>query len=98
MYPVILELTVTFITGVGLGLYFFGVLLWTTNRIPHSRFPFILTAGSLVIRFAGALAVFYLLSRLSGLAGILAALFGFILTKFVFIRMVKPGKRAEVFR
>lgn len=98
MYPEVIEIMMSLLAGFGLGVFFFGLLYWTTGRITYSRFPIILSTVSLIIRFAAALSVFYIASQLWGLVGILASLSAFMLTKYAFIRIVNPRKGLEVFQ
>ena len=94
----LMEFTLSLFIGIGLGLFFFGLLLWTTNRIPYSKYPVVLTMGSLTVRLAAALGVFYFVSQITGWQGILSAVIGFLLVKLTFIKFVKPQSKVEVYR
>ncbi|MBD3167928.1 MAG: ATP synthase subunit I [candidate division Zixibacteria bacterium] len=98
MYPEVVEIMMSLLAGFVLGIFFFGILYWTTGRMAYSRFPIILSSGSLIVRFAAALSVFYLVSQLWGLVGILATLSAFMVTKYAFVRIVNPQKGLEVFQ
>lgn len=58
--------------GLLLGLFFFGGLWWTVQRIPTASHPAALLMGSLVLRMGVALAGFYALLQLHWQAALLA--------------------------
>jgi F1F0 ATPase subunit 2 len=75
--------------GVGLGLFYFGGLWLTVRRLPTTRWPALLTLGSLLGRLAPTLVGFYLV-----MAGrwerLLACLVGFVLVRLVIVAWIRP--------
>ncbi|MBD3234464.1 MAG: hypothetical protein GF315_12130 [candidate division Zixibacteria bacterium] len=88
----VLTLTLSFLMGIGVGLFFFGVLLWAVKRIPNAKHPFALLVSSFFARLFLAIFSLFLISQYSGWKGLLIATAGFVLTKFVFIRLEKPER------
>jgi F1F0 ATPase subunit 2 len=91
-----LELGLAALSGIVLGVVFFGGLWWTVRRGMLSTAPALWFSGSLLIRTAAALGGFYFVSqgewqRLS------ACLLGFLLARFVIIRKTRtpPGPSAH---
>ncbi len=72
--------------GIGLGLIFFGGLWLTVVRIPSSRSPHMLLAGSFLLRLAVVLAGFYLLVPL-GWQAMTIAMAGLLITRQVLLRI-----------
>jgi F1F0 ATPase subunit 2 len=56
-------MTLCLAAGIVLGIFFFGGLWMTVQRLPSARHPATLALGSMVIRMATVLAGFLLLSR-----------------------------------
>lgn len=83
MAEVILAATV----GAGLGVVFFGGLLWTVRRLPDARHPLALAFGSFLVRAAPVVAgILWLASRHWVLA--LAALTGYLVVRVCLVRAV----------
>jgi F1F0 ATPase subunit 2 len=82
-------LVLAFVAGLGLGLFYFGGLWLTVQRLPQARHPGLLTLVSLIVRLGLTLAVFYLV-----MAGrwerLLACLVGFLLVRLVLVRRWGP--------
>jgi F1F0 ATPase subunit 2 len=78
----------------GLGLIFFGGLWLTIRWLPTSRWPVVLTLGSLLGRMAVTLVGFYLV-----LAGrwerLLACLVGFVLSRYLVVALSRPEEAKE---
>jgi F1F0 ATPase subunit 2 len=53
------SLVLPLVAGIGLGLYYFGGLWWTVQRLTTARHPVLLSLGSTVVRTIGMLAGFY---------------------------------------
>lgn len=80
----ILTLTLSLISGILLGSFYFGGLWLTLKRLPNSKQPAVLTMGSFLGRSAVCLFGFYLISG-SGLEVLFLSLAGFVLSKLALI-------------
>ena len=82
-------LVLAFMAGLGLGVFYFGGLWLTVQRLPQARHPGLLTLLSLIIRLGVTLAAFYLV-----MAGrwerLLVCLAGFLLVRVVLVRRWGP--------
>ncbi len=70
-----------FVTGVLLGLFFFGGLWATVNHLRQARYPAVWMLGSLVLRFGLVLIVFYLFAQNGNWQHLLVAAIGFALSR-----------------
>lgn len=92
------EPVLSFAAGSLLGVFFFGGLWWTVQRLPHAGSPALLALVSFILRTAAVMGVFYLI--LTGFSGtgwlrLLAGLAGFILARVVIVLRIRPrGQRA----
>lgn len=79
--------------GALLGLFFYGGLWWTVQRLPASKRPALLTVGSFGVRTAVALSGFYVLmdGRLLRLA---AAMVGFLAVRAYLVQRIRPQDTA----
>lgn len=77
------------LSGLILGLFFFGGLWWTIRKSIVSKHPALLMLSSLIIRFCVVLAGFYYIS-LGSWKRILSCLAGFIIAKFIVTRLTRP--------
>ncbi|MFW6181100.1 MAG: ATP synthase subunit I [Spirochaetota bacterium] len=77
-----------FAAGMGLGAFFFYGLHLTVSRIPRARVPGLLAAASFFLRVGAAAAVFYLFARQGRLAPVIACLGGFLLTRFLLVKLL----------
>ena len=77
-----LYLSLSFLAGGLIGAFFFGGLWWTVQRITGSGRPYLISVASFFLRTAVVLAAFYFLIQ-AGWQFLLAALFGFIITRTV---------------
>jgi F1F0 ATPase subunit 2 len=92
------ELILSFLAGSLLGVFFFGGLWWTVQRLPDSKSPALLALTSFVIRTAAVLGVFYLiLTELAGMAWprLAATLVGFILLRVITVSRARPRERSS---
>ncbi len=86
----------SFTFGIGLGVFFFGGLWLTMNRLQRSQRPELLTLGSFLFRSLICILGFYLLVEI-GLEALAFALVGFIITKMVMVgRLGRHPERREV--
>lgn len=86
-----LWLAISFASGCLLGLFYFGLLWQTVQRIPGSRNPALLVFGSFLVRIAMALTTFYFV--MSGRwERILACLLGFLIVRQFLIARIRPRR------
>ena len=85
----LIPLFLAFVAGIVVGLFYFGGLWLTVQRLPQTRRPAVLSLVSLFIRLSLTLAVFYLV-----MAGrwerLLACLAGFLLMRLLLVRRWRP--------
>jgi len=84
-----LWLVLATVTGVGLGMVFFGGLWWTLKKGLSSRRPALWFTGSLLVRMALALAGFYLVSD-GHWQRLLLCLSGFLVARVVTTWLTRP--------
>jgi F1F0 ATPase subunit 2 len=77
------------VTGVFLGMMFFGGLWWTIQKGVSSRRPALWFFGSLLLRTSLALAGFYFLAR-DHWQRLLMGLLGFVLARLIVMRLTGP--------
>ncbi len=75
----------TLISGLLLGIFFFGGLWWTTKRGLLSKSPALWFLGSLLIRMGITVVAFYFISR-DHWERALICLLGFIVARFIIMR------------
>ncbi len=71
------DLATTFLIGIGLGLFYFGGLWFTVQRLETTRHPGLLLVGSYIVRTLVVVFCFYLVMRGSW-PRLLACLAGFL--------------------
>lgn len=76
------------ITGLLLGIFFFGGLWWTTRKGVTSRYPALWFLGSIIVRLGVTVLVLYYISQ-HHWERILLCLAGFIAARFIVIRYTK---------
>jgi len=82
-------LVALFVGGLAGFVYFLG--LWITlKRLPVSNNPALLMLSSLLLRMAFVMSVFYLIMLNVGWQGLLIALVGLTLVRFILSRHYKP--------
>ncbi len=84
-----LTLVLAWAAGVMLGAIFFGGLWWTVRKGMASPRPVLWFLGSLVLRMCMVLAGFYLVGK-NDWRRLLLCLLGFIMARFVVIRVTRP--------
>ncbi len=85
----ILTLAPAFIAGLGLGLFYFGGLWLTIQRLTTTRKPYHLILASFLFRLTVCLVGFYLILSSKGeqqLISLLACVLGFLLIRTILIR------------
>ena len=83
---ILLDYSLSFATGIALGLFFLQGLWLTLRGIDKARRPGLRLLGSMFLRFAVVLAAFYFLARYAGWQHVLAAVIGFSLLRLFIIR------------
>lgn len=78
------EIIMPLLTGLGLGLFFFGGLLWTVRRIPGSTRPKTLVWTSFLVRHIITVAVLVLVCR-DAWPSWASAMAGFLIVRTMFI-------------
>jgi F1F0 ATPase subunit 2 len=92
--PNTIGIVLALVTGVLLGLAYFGGLWWTVRKGISSPRPALLFLGSLMLRMAVALTGFYLISR-GDWRRFAACLVGFILARTLTLRLAGPPAAHE---
>jgi len=82
--------------GILLGIFYFGGLWLTLERLSSSNNPYILTLGSFFVRTVISLFGFYLVVRGGHWERLLVCLSGFIFMKIFLVYRLRPEKRAAV--
>lgn len=83
-------LTLSFVTGIVLGIVFFGGLWWTIRHGLNSARPALWFFLSLVLRTAVVVSGFYLVGH-SHWSHLCSCLLGFILVRLVLIKRLPPA-------
>ncbi len=79
------------LAGILFGIFFFGGLWWTVQKITGSEKAYLISVTSFVVRTAVVLAGFYFL-LMSGSAYLFAALAGFLIARTIITYKLKPGE------
>jgi F1F0 ATPase subunit 2 len=86
-----LALLPALLVGVALGLFYFGGLWWTVQRLRTVRHPAWLAGASMAVRLAGALAGFYWIMD-GGWERLLACALGFFAARTVLLYYYHPAR------
>jgi len=78
-----------FLAGGAVGMIYFRLLWWTVRRIPESRHPAALVAGSFAVRLAVALAAFFFVMN-GRWERMIVCLIGFLLVRQVMVARLRP--------
>jgi F1F0 ATPase subunit 2 len=84
-----LSLASALITGILLGVIFFGGLWWTVQKMVSSQSPALWLFGSLMLRTSIVLAGFYFIAR-GHWAQMFACLLGFTIARLITMRLIQP--------
>jgi F1F0 ATPase subunit 2 len=90
----LLWLIAALLVGGALGVFYFGGLWWTVQRVPRVRRAGLLLLASFAARTVITLLVFYLVAG-GQWQRLLAAVIGFILIRFVLVRHLSNTPEAE---
>jgi F1F0 ATPase subunit 2 len=83
------RVVVPLITGILLGIFFFGGLWWTVQKGVSSKQPAFWFLGSLVLRVSLTLTGFYGISAGGHWERLLACLLGFIVSRYISTRVIR---------
>ena len=86
-----LNIITFFMEGVALGTLFFGGLWLTVKKAVASKNPAFLILSSFVLRLAAVLTGFFYIGS-GNWRGLLIALLGFIVARFIIIHLTHPKK------
>lgn len=81
-------MVIGFLSGLIMGLVFFGGLYWSVEKLPQTKNPALLMLASLLVRMAVLMTGFVLLFKRSVAEG-MAALVGIVVVKFMLIAFTK---------
>jgi F1F0 ATPase subunit 2 len=90
----LLALAIPLAAGVGLGIFYFGGLWLTLQRLPSTRRPELLVLGSFVVRTLLAVAGFFLVFG-GHWQHLVAAMVGFLIARTLLVRRWRPGYEPE---
>lgn len=89
----VLILILSLVTGILLGIFYFGGLWLTLKQLSFSGNPYLLTLGSFIARSAISVFGFYLVARGGHWERLLVCLSGFIFIKIFLVYRLSPEKR-----
>jgi F1F0 ATPase subunit 2 len=87
-----LSLAPALVTGLLLGVMFFGGLWWTVRKGLSSKYPALWFFGSLLLRTSIALAGFYFVSG-SHWERLLLCLLGFVIARLIVTRLTRTAEK-----
>jgi F1F0 ATPase subunit 2 len=87
-----LSLTLALVTGVLLGVMFFGGLWWTVRKGVSSKRPALWFFGSLLLRTSITLAAFYFIAR-GHWGRLLVCLLGFFIARLIVTRLTRAAEK-----
>jgi F1F0 ATPase subunit 2 len=85
----LLAILLVFVSGIGIGAFYFLGLWWTVRKLSTARFPALWTIASFLVRSGIALAGFYMVME-GRWENLLMCLVGFILTRTWLVRKLRP--------
>lgn len=88
-----LALLLAFAAGLALGLFYFGGLWWTVNRLATAGQPGLLMLGSMVVRVAVVLAGFWLVMD-GQIDRLVVCMVGFFIMRTILVRRLRPQPHA----
>jgi F1F0 ATPase subunit 2 len=89
----LLALALSLLVGAGLGLFYFGGLWLTVQRLPTARRPALLALGSFWGRTVVTVAVLYLIMD-GHWQRLVAAMAGFVIVRLILVGREKPEEPA----
>jgi len=91
----IVVMVLTFITGLALGMLFFGGLWLTVKKLFTSKTPALLFLGSFIFRTGVTLVGFYYIVQGSW-QRLVICLVGFVIARYIVTRFTKPNDKKEL--
>jgi F1F0 ATPase subunit 2 len=91
-----LRLVLAMVTGVLLGVMFFGGLWWTVRKVSSSQQPALWFFCSLLLRTSTALVGFYLVGG-GHWERVLVCLLGFVMARHIVIRLTRAVEKPTYF-
>ncbi|MGB7758797.1 MAG: ATP synthase subunit I [Bryobacteraceae bacterium] len=91
-----LNLVLATVTGVLLGVIFFGGLWWTVRKGTSSQQPALWFLCSLLLRTSTALVGFYLVGRVHW-ERLLVCLLGFVMARYIVTRLTRAAEKPTYF-
>ena len=91
-----LRLVLAMVTGVLLGVMFFGGLWWTVRKVSSSQQPALWFFCSLLLRTSTALVGFYLVGG-GHWERLLVCLLGFVMARHILIRLTRAAEKPTCF-
>ena len=73
------------ISGIGIGLFYFGGLWWTVKQLPSRRYPWLWALGSFLVRGGLSVMAFYWITG-GRWEQVVMSLGGFLLVRTVMVR------------
>ncbi|MGD8783354.1 MAG: ATP synthase subunit I [Thioalkalispiraceae bacterium] len=89
------DFVIMFIAGSLIGLVFYLGLWLTVRKLQQVRHPALLMLASLLLRFAFALAGFYLIAHYGGWQQLLVAVVGFTLIRIILSSRLRPKQNTR---
>lgn len=90
-----MTLTAAAVAGILLGVFYFGGLWWTVRRLTRVRHPLNLYFGSVALRLAVALLLFYAVLANYDAPALVASLVGFFSVRVALARIAGDGSLAQ---
>lgn len=90
----IINLTLALLAGSGIGILYFSMLWWTVKELPNVRNKTTWILGTLLVRIASVLFLFYMVMG-GKVERLIACMLGFIAMRIVFSRKLGPAKNSQ---
>ena len=87
-------LILTLFAGIGMGFFYFGGLWLTVRRIHNARGRALLIIGSFIVRNTVCAIILWFLARGGHWQRVLICLLGFIITRTLLVRRLRPHQEA----
>ena len=93
------QVIISFIVGLGLGLFYFGGLWLTVRQLPLTKNPYRLIFSSLIVRLGITLFVLYLIlggtTNLDNVVSLIACFLGFLLLRTIAVILLQPQSKIK---
>lgn len=91
----IFYMVISFCTGIGLGVFFFGGLWWTVKKMARSKMPAVWLFSSFIIRVGVTLLGIYLVAA-GDWQKMILCLIGFVTARFMVIHFTKQYDEKQI--